>query len=98
MDENLVGYLLNALDPETQAEVERHLRDRPEAQQRVTDLRRSLEPLAADADAGEAPPDLWVRTLATVAEFQCRNLPYAPPPPAAQTGTAIRSRWRRADL
>ena len=35
MDENLVGYLLDALDPETQREVEQHLETEPAAQSRL---------------------------------------------------------------
>jgi hypothetical protein len=110
MNENLVGYLLNALDPETHREVEAHLRTNPEAQHRLELLRRALEPLAADADAEEEtpPPGLWVRTLGHVAHDQChrrrrtedrpdrRPLPRAPwPADAAQPG---RSWWRRADV
>ncbi len=112
MEENLVGYLLNALDPETHREVEAYLGANPEARRHAEVLRRALEPLAADADE-EAPPGLWLRALAHVARDQARQAPRRPaPPPAdhfddlppaprpvpAQVLGPSRSRWRRADL
>jgi hypothetical protein len=67
MDENLVGYLLQSLDPETQAQVEDYLHSHPEAQARLERLRQALEPLAANNEEVAAPPGLWVRTLAHIA-------------------------------
>lgn len=97
MDEQLVGYLLNALDPEAQREIETHLRTSPESRRRLELLRRVLEPLAADAEAPVPPSGLWIRTLARVAENQCRRLPPVPKRTAATTAVP-RMRWRRADL
>ncbi len=111
MDENLVGYLLQSLDPDTHRQVEAYLRTNSEAQRRLELLRRALEPLAADAD--DAPPaGLWVRTLAHVARHQCRmpggasttvaapyrGLPPAPWPVRSPSGGATRTPWRRADV
>lgn len=98
MDENLVGYLLNALDPEAQREVEEYVRDHPEAQKRLELLRQVLQPLAADSDGMTPPPGLRVRTLAHIATQQCRNLPAAPRPTRSQIGTSGRRAWRRADM
>jgi hypothetical protein len=99
MDKNLVGYLLNALDAETQREVEDHLRDSAPAQQRLEQLRRALEPLAADNEPPEPPPGLWLRTLAFVAEDRCRRLPPAPQPVTVLAGgPPSRSWWRRSDV
>jgi prepilin-type processing-associated H-X9-DG protein len=98
MDENLVGYLLDALDPEDRRKMESYLRAHPEARKRLGRLRQVLQPLEADLQSCEPPPDLWVRTLAYVAEYQCRQLPPAPTtrlPPAPLSG---RSWWRRADV
>ena len=53
MDENLVGYLLDALEPETRAGVEDYLRDHSEARQRLELLRQALQPLECDRDAIE---------------------------------------------
>jgi hypothetical protein len=97
MEENFVGYLLNALDPETHRQVEAHLCDHPERQRELDLLRQALEPLQADAEEIEPPPGLTVRTLACVAEYCCRDLPRAPAPSrAAEFGP--RRWWRRADV
>jgi hypothetical protein len=97
MDENLVGYLLKALDTDEQHEVERYLREHPEAHKRLEQLRGGLDLLARDAGDGEPPADLWIRTLARVAEHKCRTLPAAPP---ADRAAAVPrgSWWRRADV
>jgi hypothetical protein len=99
MDENLVGYLLDALDPETRQQVEAHLASGPEARARLELLRRALEPLAADAEPPEPRPGLALSALARVAEHRCRPLPDAPPPLPSQRLTSP-SWWlpRRADL
>jgi prepilin-type processing-associated H-X9-DG protein len=99
MDENLIGYLLRSLDADEQREVERYLRDHPEAQKRLEQLRRRLDVLAQDADEGEPPAGLWVKALARVAEHKCRvALPSAPPATARSSAGGRPSWWRRADL
>jgi hypothetical protein len=45
MDENLVGYLLDALEPDDHRRVEDNLRVSPEARRRLDALRRLLRPL-----------------------------------------------------
>src|SRR5712692_4570319 len=101
MEKNLVGYLLNALDPETHCEVANYLRDHPEAQERLGLLRQGLAPLAADRDAGDGytdpPRGLALRALARVAEHRCRELPRAPVIAPARKITARRGRWRLVD-
>jgi prepilin-type processing-associated H-X9-DG protein len=98
MEQNLVGYLLNALDPDTHRKVENYLRDHPECQGKVELLRHALSPLQADAEEIEPPQGLAVRTLARVAEYCCRDLPRAPLP-ANRLAEGFRSRWwRRADV
>src|SRR5271166_1270313 len=99
MDENLVGYLIDALDPEDRQAVEAHLAVQPELHTRLERLRRALEPLADDAEAPAPPPDLALATLSRVAEHACRTLPDAPPPTPYQRVTpATRRLPRRADL
>src|SRR6516165_3161 len=78
MEENLVGYLLDALDSDARQETEEYLLKDPEARGRLETLRQALEPLEADRESDDPPPDLWVRTLARVSEYRCRNLPAAP--------------------
>src|SRR5437899_9172807 len=77
MDDNLVGYLLGALDGDTHRAVDDYLRSDPDACRKLDRLRRALEPLEADRDDVAPPPGLAVRTLARVAELR---LPPAPAP------------------
>src|SRR5579859_6663704 len=77
MDENLVGYLLNSLDPDAQRQVEEYLRAQPDEAAKVERLRQALAPLAA---APAPPPGLVPDTLARIAEYQCQPLPPAPKP------------------
>jgi hypothetical protein len=97
MDENLIGYLLKSLDADEQRDVEKYLREHPEAEKRLEQLRRRLDPLARDAGDGEPADGLWVRTLSRVAEHKCRTLPAAPA--AGQAVAEPRGTWwRRADV
>ncbi len=98
MDENLVGYLLKALDADEQRAVEAHLREQPGGQKRLDRLRRRLDLLASDAVDADPPEGLWVNTLALVAEHQCRGLPHAPSSSPAQAGAGGRTWWRRVDV
>jgi hypothetical protein len=68
MDANLIGYLLNALDPEERQEVEQALAAEPALRDRLEQLERCLAPLAADAAEPEPPAGLVLRTIAYVAE------------------------------
>jgi prepilin-type processing-associated H-X9-DG protein len=97
MEENLVGYLINALDDDAQQELEASLRKSPELQARLEVLERALAPLAADRDVDEPHPGLVLSTLARIAEYKCRKLPDAPPPPRSQTVPVVRPWPRRAD-
>jgi hypothetical protein len=98
MDDNLVGYLLRALDSETERQVEGQLTGHPELRFRLELLRRALIPLAADAGEEAPPPGLVLNTIARIAEHRCRGLPPAPPPSAHQRAFRPRRVPRRADL
>jgi prepilin-type processing-associated H-X9-DG protein len=112
MDENLLGYLVNALDPDTHRQVEAHLRSNPEAQHHADLLRRALRPLAADAAEEVPPPGLWVRTLGHIAHDQVRRRRPEGPPAAARPAARPLPRapwtpgeagpggswWRRTDV
>lgn len=98
MNENLVGYVLESLDPESRREVDDYLAQHPEAQAHLELLRKALEPLAADTDPIEPPSGLWVRTLSRIAEHSCRPLPAAPMNGFSRSESGGRSRWRRADV
>jgi prepilin-type processing-associated H-X9-DG protein len=97
MDENLLGYLLNALDPDEHRAVEAYLEANPAAREQLEGLRRGLEPLALDLDSPEPPPGLAVRTLGRIAEYTCRELPRAPVTRDGAGGATIPF-WRRADV
>lgn len=62
MREQLLGYLLGALEPEECQRVERHLEDDPLARRELELLSLSLVPLAADAEHHSPPAGLARRT------------------------------------
>ena len=64
MDDNLIGYLLNALDPDEHRRTEEYLRGNAEARRKLELLRSALAPLAADAGQPDSPAGLVERTLA----------------------------------
>lgn len=68
MQEQLLGYLMSALEPHEIADVEKRLQTDPEFAQTCELLRRSLEPLAHDRETFEPPPRLALRTCTWVAE------------------------------
>src|SRR6516162_5967936 len=99
MDRNLVGYLLDALEPEERRQVEDYIRAHPEARDRLQRLKEMMKPLATDLDTVQPPPGLWVRALGRVAEYQCRPVPFPPSPaPLPARSYSTRGRWRRPDV
>ena len=68
LEENLVGYLLEALDPDEKRQVERAIQDDPEVRRRLELLEIALQPLAAGREHPLPPVDLRYRVLARVAE------------------------------
>jgi len=96
MDDNLVGYLLDALDGESRRAVEAYLHTHPQARVRLDRLRRLLAPLEADRAAPVPPSQLVQQTLARVTETRGRALPLAPRTGSGSTGG--RGGWRRVDI
>lgn len=73
MHEDLLGYLLGALEPHEMRRVAQWLQDDPEARRQLEELERSLRPLEEGFEPpSDPPPDLVSRTLA--------NLPPLPAP------------------
>jgi hypothetical protein len=70
MDEQqLLGFVLGALEPDEERAVEAYLAEHPESQAVVARLRRAVAPLGLDADDNaELPADLALRTIGCVAE------------------------------
>ena len=82
MHEDLLGYLLGALEPEEMQRVSAWLRESPEAQAELAELERRLKPLDEGFEAIEAPSDdLLERTLI--------SLPPGPPPSSPEEAAAI---------
>jgi hypothetical protein len=98
MEDDLVGYLLKTIEPETLQDIEALLQTQPELRSRLDLLERALAPLGADAVDPEPPPTLVLLTLARIAEHQCHKLPPAPPPPRHQVGPPPRRWLRWADV
>lgn len=73
MREDLLGYLLSALEPHEMRRVEESLRDDPLLEFELEQLRRSIAPLdqaIAELPVIQAPPDLVARTLAILPPMQ----------------------------
>jgi prepilin-type processing-associated H-X9-DG protein len=69
MDKDLLGYLLQVLEPHEHTAVEVYLQTHPEARVRLETLRHTLEPLSWDPP--ETPEvDLAARTMALVAPLE----------------------------
>jgi len=98
MEEHLVGYLRNDLDPASRRAVEAYLRTHPEAAARVEQLRQNLAPWDEDAGRVAPPSDLVHRTLARIAEHRARPLPRAPRPRSYELGGITSRRFRLADM
>jgi hypothetical protein len=67
MREQLLGYLIGALDPEEEKEVELSLQASSRWRQALDELRRQIEPLRWDAGHLTPPPGLALRTCQYVA-------------------------------
>lgn len=98
MDEHLVGYVLNSLDTETIRDMEEYLRAHPEAQQRVTHLRRILAPLESDRADPPPPAGLATRTIARLAAQQCQDMPAVPRIVALRRDAPPPRWWQRSDF
>lgn len=67
MRDQLIGYLLDALEPDERSQVEEQLSRDPELRQDLHVLSRAFEPLAVDRNHYEAPPGLVDRTFQYIA-------------------------------
>jgi len=97
MDELLVGYLLETLEPEQREEVQRHLAHEPAWRHRLRQLERTLAPLGEDTPL-EPPPGLALATLAYVAQHQCQEGRPRLPVPRDKPCVRPSGGWRRVDV
>ena len=92
-DDDLIGFLCDALEARERAAVEARLRSDPALAARLERLRTALAPLEADRDPPEPPPGLALRTLARVAAHLAAPGPARPsvgsPVAAVATVTAV---------
>ncbi len=97
MNENLLGYLLDLLDPETRQAVDEYLAANPDAWRQLALLQRAIAPLAADSDDPNPPSHLVAQTLARLPRRQVRS---SEPLilPLETGGSSGRRRWRRSDV
>lgn len=93
-DDQLVGYLLNALDEAARLQVESQLRRSAALRHQLETLRAALEPLEADRADPLPPTGLADRTLARI--DNCARSPRAPRTSRREFGSP--SRWRRSEL
>jgi hypothetical protein len=98
MEENLIGYLLQALDPEAEREVETYLREHSESPRQLEKLRQALKPLESDRDTIEPPRGLAARTLSRLGAVRERASSVPPAPPVLRAAPAVHSWWRRPDV
>jgi hypothetical protein len=78
MHEDLLGYLLGALEPHEMERVAAMLKQDPEARHQLAELQRSLRPLEEYYEPGEAPPlDLVARTLHEIPELPAFDSPWS---------------------
>ncbi len=90
MRDELIGYLLDALDPAEHEMVEARLSRDPQLKHELALIARSLEPLALDRGHFDPPAGLAHRTCAFVAQ-QSQVM-------VAPSAGFLRSRWSLADL
>jgi len=90
MHEDLIGYLLGALEPHEMRRVAQWLEDDPKARLELESLERSLRPLEEAYEPPESPPpDLIARTLAA--------LPPMPSPDANGLASSMSEAQKTAD-
>ncbi len=81
MHEDLLGYLLGALEPDEMQRVSQWLREDPEAREQLAELERLFRPLEEGYVPVEPPPsDLVVSN----ARQCCRQVPSCRPDPAVR--------------
>jgi hypothetical protein len=102
MREELVGYLLDALDADERATLEQRLRQDTKLQHELELLHESLEPLRADEGSFDPPQGLAARTCAfVVRQTVDRATPHQRPVrqlAPASTGGFFRGSWSFADM
>ncbi len=95
--EDLLGYLLGALDATEQELVENHLRQYPELESELHELKAHMEPLGSYRDRFETPAGLARRTCEYVAK-SIRDPSYRVKLQSAQPPAKIKRQLRPSDI
>ena len=97
MQEQLLGYLLGALDPDEHSEVEEKLSDDPLLRYQLEELRTELAPLEAARGSYEPPLALAARTCEMVAArpMVAPSAPPATPSPVNAPEKILPIAWGR---
>ncbi|TWU59085.1 hypothetical protein Poly51_18710 [Rubripirellula tenax] len=66
MHEDLLGYLLGALEPHEMRRIGQWLKEDPDARRQLAEVQRLLEPLENAPSVESPPPDLVARTMANL--------------------------------
>lgn len=104
MRNELLGYVLDALEPQERKSVEAALAADPQLRQDCALLRRAVRPLSWDEGHLDPPPGLAARTcnkvFAAVARpsHEMQPVGLAPPPLSPSERPASPRRWRLVDL
>jgi prepilin-type processing-associated H-X9-DG protein len=108
MNDNLLGYVLDALDPDERDAVERALEHDAGLRHQLELLRQALTPLALDAEPPPVPDRLAERTLALIARHQGSTsagettspsrVPARPRPAPVWKPSFTTGGWRRVDF
>ena len=90
MRNELLGYLVGALEKDEQAQVASKLHSDNQLQSEMEILRRGLVPLEADGERFEPPADLWRRAVeyvdASCGDFMVKLRDTSRPPPTRLCG------------
>lgn len=73
MREDLLGYLLGALEPEEMQRVGRAVRDNPALAAELDRLQAALRPLEQAEEFADPPPDLVSRTLGAIDRYEAEH-------------------------
>jgi hypothetical protein len=90
-DEDLIGYILDLLEPDEHAAVALHIENDPAAATHLSVLREQLAPLDADAEDSDPPVGLATRTLSRLAAYLVENEPRTPTDHNAPTPSTLPS-------
>lgn len=90
MKEDLIGYLLDALEPDERERVEQYLATHPEAREHVEKLRATLDLLGPDSGHHDPPFGLAHRTCRLLGPSRCDTVEVV--------GGAAEGGWRMRDV